>query len=53
MKLDTAGQIDIINQMIIAKVDALVIAPADLKALVSAIKRPVIAALWWSISITS
>ena len=36
---DTAGQIDIINQMIIAKVDALVIAPADSKALVSAIKK--------------
>ncbi|MFI8337065.1 sugar ABC transporter substrate-binding protein [Pseudomonas taetrolens] len=36
---DTAGQIDIIQQMIIAKVDALVIAPADSKALVSTIKK--------------
>lgn len=36
---DTAGQIGIINQMIVAKVDALVIAPADSKALISTIKK--------------
>jgi ribose transport system substrate-binding protein len=36
---DTQAQIDIINQMIIAKVDALVIAPADSKALVNVLKK--------------
>ena len=36
---DTQGQIDIINQMIIAKVDGLVIAPADSKALIRAIEK--------------
>lgn len=36
---DTAAQIDIINQMIVKKVDALVIAPADSKALASVIKK--------------
>ncbi len=36
---DTAGQVDIINQMIIAKVDGLVIAPADSKALISTIDK--------------
>lgn len=36
---DTSAQIRIIEQMIVAKVDALVIAPADSKALVSVIKK--------------
>ncbi|KAA0942319.1 MULTISPECIES: sugar ABC transporter substrate-binding protein [unclassified Pseudomonas] len=36
---DTSAQIDIVNQMILAKVDALVIAPADSKALVSVLKK--------------
>lgn len=36
---DTAAQIDIVNQMIVKKVDALVIAPADSKALASVIKK--------------
>ncbi|KJH85238.1 sugar ABC transporter substrate-binding protein [Stutzerimonas stutzeri] len=36
---DTSAQIRIVEQMIVAKVDALVIAPADSKALVSVIKK--------------
>ncbi|MFO2465672.1 sugar ABC transporter substrate-binding protein [Pseudomonas sp. 15FMM2] len=36
---DTAAQIDIVNQMVLAKVDALVIAPADSKALASALEK--------------
>jgi ribose transport system substrate-binding protein len=36
---DTAAQIDIVNQMIVKKVDALVIAPADSKALASVLKK--------------
>ncbi|WP_296256157.1 MULTISPECIES: sugar ABC transporter substrate-binding protein [unclassified Pseudomonas] len=36
---DTTAQIDIVNQMIVKKVDALVIAPADSKALASVIKK--------------
>lgn len=36
---DTSAQIDIVNQMIVKKVDALVIAPADSKALASVIKK--------------
>lgn len=36
---DTAAQIDIVNQMIVKKVDALVIAPADSKALAAVIKK--------------
>jgi ribose transport system substrate-binding protein len=38
---DTAGQIRIVEQMIVSKVDALVIAPADSKALVPVIKKAV------------
>ncbi|MDH0744822.1 sugar ABC transporter substrate-binding protein [Pseudomonas sp. GD03842] len=38
---DTAAQIDIVNQMIVKKVDALVIAPADSKALASVIKKAI------------
>lgn len=36
---DTSAQIDIVNQMIVKKVDALVIAPADSKALAAVIKK--------------
>ncbi len=36
---DTAAQIDIVNQMIVKKVDALVIAPADSKALAAVVKK--------------
>ncbi|MGV8920720.1 MAG: sugar ABC transporter substrate-binding protein [Pseudomonas sp.] len=36
---DTAAQIAIVNQMIVQKVDALVIAPADSKAMVAVIKK--------------
>ncbi|SDU88894.1 sugar ABC transporter substrate-binding protein [Pseudomonas mucidolens] len=36
---DTAAQINIVNQMVLAKVDALVIAPADSKALASALEK--------------
>ncbi|WP_339532389.1 sugar ABC transporter substrate-binding protein [Pseudomonas mucidolens] len=36
---DTAAQINIVNQMVLAKVDALVIAPADSKALASALDK--------------
>src|SRR5260370_42557598 len=36
---DTANQIRIVEQMIVSKVDALVIAPADSKALVPVIKK--------------
>ena len=36
---DTASQIRIVEQMIVSKVDALVIAPADSKALVSVLKK--------------
>ena len=36
---DTANQIRIVEQMIVAKVDALVIAPADSKALVPVVKK--------------
>ncbi|MBN0977179.1 sugar ABC transporter substrate-binding protein [Pseudomonas hygromyciniae] len=36
---DTSAQIDIVNQMILAKVNAIVIAPADSKALVSVLKK--------------
>jgi ribose transport system substrate-binding protein len=36
---DTGAQIKIVEQMIVSKVDALVIAPADSKALVSVIKK--------------
>src|ERR1700761_8468669 len=36
---DTAAQIRIVEQMIVSKVDALVIAPADSKALVPVIKK--------------
>jgi ribose transport system substrate-binding protein len=36
---DTAAQIDIVNQMIVKKVDALVIAPADSKALAAVLKK--------------
>ncbi|MDB6143343.1 MAG: sugar transporter substrate-binding protein [Pseudomonas sp.] len=36
---DTAAQIAIVNQMIVQKVNALVIAPADSKALVAVIKK--------------
>ncbi|HWH88545.1 MAG TPA: sugar ABC transporter substrate-binding protein [Pseudomonas sp.] len=38
---DTAGQTRIVEQMILAKVDALVIAPADSKAMVPVIKKAV------------
>ncbi|MGB3125935.1 MAG: sugar ABC transporter substrate-binding protein [Pseudomonas sp.] len=36
---DTSAQIDIVNQMILSKVDAIVIAPADSKALVTVLKK--------------
>ena len=36
---DTTAQIDIVNQMIVSKVNAIVIAPADSKAMVSVIKK--------------
>ena len=36
---DTAAQIDIVNQMILSKVNAIVIAPADSKALVTVLKK--------------
>ena len=36
---DTTAQIDIVNQMILAKVNAIVIAPADSKALVTVLKK--------------
>ncbi|NWC56772.1 sugar ABC transporter substrate-binding protein [Pseudomonas veronii] len=36
---DTNAQIDIVNQMILAKVNAIVIAPADSKALVTVLKK--------------
>jgi len=38
---DTAAQIQIVEQMIVSKVDALVIAPADSKALVPVLKKAV------------
>ena len=38
---DTANQIRIVEQMIVSKVDALVIAPADSKALVPVVKKAV------------
>src|SRR5260370_29913802 len=38
---DTANQIRIVEQMIVSKVDVLVIAPADSKALVPVIKKAV------------
>ncbi|MFH0024753.1 sugar ABC transporter substrate-binding protein [Pseudomonas fluorescens] len=38
---DTAGQTKIVEQMILAKVDALVIAPSDSKAMVPVIKKAV------------
>src|SRR6478736_3822715 len=38
---DTANQIRIVEQMIVSKVDALIIAPADSKALVPVIKKAV------------
>lgn len=36
---DTSAQIDIVNQMILAKVNVIVIAPADSKALVNVLKK--------------
>ncbi|EFQ62349.1 MULTISPECIES: sugar ABC transporter substrate-binding protein [Pseudomonas] len=36
---DTSAQIDIVNQMILSKVNAIVIAPADSKALVTVLKK--------------
>ena len=36
---DTSAQIDIVNQMILAKVNAIVIAPADSKAMVTVLKK--------------
>ena len=36
---DTAGQIRLIEQMIVARVNAIVVAPADSRALVAAVKR--------------
>jgi len=36
---DTSAQIDIVNQMILAKVNAIVIAPADSKALVNVLRK--------------
>lgn len=36
---DTSAQINIVNQMIVSKVDALVIAPADSKAMVAVLKK--------------
>ena len=44
---DTASQIRIVEQMIVSKVDALVIAPADSKALVPVIKKAVDAGIIW------
>ena len=38
---DTAGQIKIVEQMIVSNVDAIVIAPADSKALVPIVKRAI------------
>lgn len=38
---DTAGQIRLVEQMIVARVDALVLAPADSKALVPVVKKAV------------
>ncbi|HAT32423.1 MAG TPA: LacI family transcriptional regulator [Janthinobacterium sp.] len=38
---DTAGQIKLVEQMIISNVDAIVIAPADSKALVAVVKRAI------------
>ncbi|MCC8405495.1 sugar ABC transporter substrate-binding protein [Paraburkholderia sp. MMS20-SJTN17] len=38
---DTAGQIRIVEQMIVSKVDAIVLAPADSKALVPVVKKAV------------
>ena len=38
---DTAGQIKIVEQMIVSKVDAIVIAPADSSALVAVMKRAI------------
>jgi len=36
---DTSAQIDIVNQMILARVNAIVIAPADSKSMASALKK--------------
>ena len=44
---DTSSQIRIVEQMIVSGVDALVIAPADSKALVPVVKRWMPAS-WWS-----
>src|ERR1700744_3184748 len=38
---DTANQIRIVEQMIVSKVDAIVLAPADSKALVPVVKKAV------------
>ncbi|MFP4596429.1 substrate-binding domain-containing protein, partial [Ralstonia sp.] len=38
---DTSGQIRLVEQMIVARVDALVLAPADSKALVPVVKKAV------------
>lgn len=38
---DTAAQIQIVEQMIVSKVDAIVLAPADSKALVPVVKKAV------------
>ena len=38
---DTAGQIQLVEQMIVDKVDALVLAPADSKALIPVVKKAV------------
>ncbi|MET3448695.1 sugar ABC transporter substrate-binding protein [Ralstonia sp. 1138] len=38
---DTAGQIRLVEQMLVARVDALVLAPADSKALVPVVKKAV------------
>nr|WP_311528169.1 sugar ABC transporter substrate-binding protein [uncultured Ralstonia sp.] len=40
-EIDTTGQIRLVEQMIVSKVDALVLAPADSKALVPVIKKAV------------
>lgn len=40
-EIDTTGQIRLVEQMIVSKVDALVLAPADSKALVPVVKKAV------------
>jgi ribose transport system substrate-binding protein len=50
---DTSSQIKLVEQMIVSRVNALVIAPADSKALVPVLKKPSMRASSSSISTTS